>query len=204
VNIFETIRFALRGVTANKLRSGLTVLGILIGVAAVILLVAVGNGSQQAIQNSIEQLGTNTLTVTSGGGGVRGGGASTTNTALTMDLLPALDDKNAAPHVKSVSPVITGSQTATYDGTDATISQTIGTYPEYISASNYTLAEGSSFTMDDVNDARNRRPQDERGRRVASARCGPSASKSAADRSHDGKARDARRGDMVRWRPWPC
>ena len=50
VSLFETIRFALRGVAANKLRSGLTVLGILIGVAAVILLVAVGNGSAQAIQ----------------------------------------------------------------------------------------------------------------------------------------------------------
>ena len=154
MNIFETIRFALRAITANKLRSGLTVLGILIGVAAVILLVAVGNGSQQAIQNSIEQLGTNTLTVTSGGGGLRGGGASTTNTALTMNLVPALQDKNAAPHVKSVSPVITGSQTATYAGTDATIAQALGTYPEYVSASNYTLAEGSNFTMDDVADAR--------------------------------------------------
>ena len=68
MNPLETIRFALRGVTANKLRSGLTVLGILIGVGAVILLVAVGNGSSQAIQTSIEQLGTNTLTVQSGGG----------------------------------------------------------------------------------------------------------------------------------------
>jgi uncharacterized membrane protein len=68
VSLFETIRFALRGVTANKLRSGLTVLGILIGVAAVILLVAVGNGSAMAIQKAIEQLGTNTLTISSGRG----------------------------------------------------------------------------------------------------------------------------------------
>src|SRR3954470_1625878 len=91
MSVLETLRFAIRGVTANKLRSGLTVLGILIGVAAVILLVAVGNGSARAIQQSIEQLGTNTLTVTSGGGGLRGGGASTTNTALTMNLVPALE-----------------------------------------------------------------------------------------------------------------
>ena len=63
MNPLETIRFALRGVNANKLRSGLTVLGILIGVGAVILLVAVGNGSSQAIEKSIESLGTNTLTI---------------------------------------------------------------------------------------------------------------------------------------------
>ena len=67
MNPFETVRFALRGVTANKLRSSLTVLGILIGVGAVILLVAVGNGAQVAIQKSIESLGTNTLTIPSGG-----------------------------------------------------------------------------------------------------------------------------------------
>ncbi len=152
MNIVESIRFALRGLTANKLRSGLTVLGILIGVAAVILLVAVGNGSAQAIQNSIEQLGTNTLTVTSGGGGLRGGGASTQNTSLTMDLVPALLDPNEAPHVHSVSPVVTGSQDATYEGTDHTIAQFVGTYPGYVTASNYKVAKGAMFTTDDVTD----------------------------------------------------
>jgi putative ABC transport system permease protein len=150
MNLVEIVRFALRGLTANKLRSGLTVLGILIGVAAVILLVAVGNGSQQAIQKSIEQLGTNTLTVTSGAGGQRNGSASTTNTSLTMDLVPALSDKDAAPHVQSVSPVVSGSQTATYEGTDHSITQFIGTYPGYVPASNFTVAKGAMFSTDDV------------------------------------------------------
>jgi putative ABC transport system permease protein len=153
VNILESIRFALRGLTANKLRSGLTVLGILIGVAAVILLVAVGNGSAKAIQNSIEQLGTNTLTVTSGGGGLRGGGASTQNTSLSMDLVPALSDPATAPHVHSVSPVVTGSQDATFEGTDHTIAQFVGTYPGYASASSFTVAKGAMFTSDDVSEA---------------------------------------------------
>jgi putative ABC transport system permease protein len=154
VNIYETVRFALRGVTANKLRSGLTVLGILIGVAAVILLVAVGNGSSQQIQQAIERLGTNTLTVTSGGGGLRGGAASIQNTSLTMDLLPALSNHDDAPHVKNVYPVVTGSQVATYEGSNHTIAQAIGTYPGYLSASNYKIARGSTFTMDDVTEAR--------------------------------------------------
>jgi putative ABC transport system permease protein len=154
VNIFETIRFALRAITANKLRSGLTVLGILIGVAAVILLVAVGNGSAQAVQQQIESLGTNTLTVTAGAGGGARGAASTQNTALNMDLVPALENKDEAPHVKSVSPVVTGSQSATYEGTDHTIPQFVGTYPGYVGASNFKIAKGSAFTDDDVKDSR--------------------------------------------------
>jgi putative ABC transport system permease protein len=148
VSLFETIRFALRGVTANKLRSGLTVLGILIGVAAVILLVAVGNGSAMAIQKAIEQLGTNTLTISSGG--VRQATASTQNTAFTLDLVTALDDKEAAPHVSTVSPVVSASETTTYEGTDHSIQQFIGTYPTYLLASNYEIAKGTSFTQDDV------------------------------------------------------
>ncbi|MET7422374.1 ABC transporter permease [Dactylosporangium sp. NPDC005555] len=154
MNLFETIRFALRAITANKLRSSLTVLGILIGVAAVILLVAVGNGSAQAVQRQIEALGTNTLTVTAGGGGGARGAASTTSTALNMDLVPALEDKAEAPHVRSVSPVVTGSQSATYEGTDHTIAQFVGTYPGWVAASNFKVAKGSLFTDEDVKDSR--------------------------------------------------
>ncbi len=71
------MRFAWQGVTANKMRSALTTLGVLIGVAAVIILVAVGTGSSRAVQESISSLGTNTLTITAtqGGAGGRGGRA---------------------------------------------------------------------------------------------------------------------------------
>lgn len=154
MNIFETIRFALRAITANKLRSSLTVLGILIGVAAVILLVAVGNGSAQAVQRQIESLGTNTLTVTAGGGGGARGAAATTSTALNMDLVPALEDRNEAPHVRSVSPVVTGSQSATYEGTDHTIAQFVGTYPGWVAASNFRVDKGALFTDEDVTGSR--------------------------------------------------
>jgi putative ABC transport system permease protein len=148
VSIPETIRFALRGISANKLRSGLTVLGILIGVASVILLVAVGNGSAQAVQNQIEALGTNTLTVTSGN--VRQAGVAVRSTSLTLDMVAALSDPDAAPDVRSASPVASGGQTLVYDGTDHSVSQFVGTYPEYISASNFTVGSGSTFTADDV------------------------------------------------------
>jgi putative ABC transport system permease protein len=148
VSIFETVRFALRGISANKLRSGLTVLGILIGVAAVILLVAVGNGSAKAVQSAIEGLGTNTLTVTAGG--VRQAGTATQNTSMTIDMVAALTDPDAAPDVKSASPVVSGSQTLVYDGTDHSVTQFVGTYPAFVGASNYTVASGSPFTQEDV------------------------------------------------------
>jgi len=139
----EVIRFALRGLSANKLRSSLTMLGILIGVAAVILLVAVGNGSAKAISDRIEALGTNTITVMSTN---RGGSAST---ALTTEMADAMTDPTMAPDVKSVSPVVSSSATITYEGTDHTVSSFVGTTPGWFSASNTPVGTGSGFTADD-------------------------------------------------------
>jgi putative ABC transport system permease protein len=147
MNPLETVRFALRGVSANKLRSGLTVLGILIGVGAVILLVAVGNGSSQAIEKSIESLGTNTLTISSGG---RFTSATSRSVALTPTIASALVDPRLAPDVKSASPVVTASEAATYNGTDHTINDFIGTTPGYLQAENYAISKGDGFTEADV------------------------------------------------------
>ena len=63
MNVFDNLRVAIGGISSNKLRSALTTLGVLIGVSAVIILVAVGTGSSQAVESRINQLGTNTLTV---------------------------------------------------------------------------------------------------------------------------------------------
>jgi putative ABC transport system permease protein len=154
MSLIETVRFALRGLTANKLRSGLTVLGLLIGVAAVILLVAVGNGASRAVQQRISRLGTTTLTVSSGGRQAATATTSTQNTSLTLDLVDALRDRDSAPDVRTVSPVVTTSQTATYQGVSHTVPQIVGTVPSYLPAQNYTIARGSAFTDQDVTDAR--------------------------------------------------
>lgn len=143
MSFYEVVRFALRGLSANKLRSALTMLGILIGVAAVILLVAVGNGSAQAISDRIEALGTNTITVMSTG---RGG---STSTALTPAIADALVDPALAPDVASVSPVVSASATLTYEGTDHEVSQFVGTRPSWFAASNTPVATGAGFTADD-------------------------------------------------------
>ncbi len=78
----ETLRIAWSGITANKLRSGLTILGMTIGVASVIVLIAVGNGSSKAVQSRIQSLGTNVLVVMPSGGFRGGARASTTTTRL--------------------------------------------------------------------------------------------------------------------------
>ncbi|WP_433824922.1 ABC transporter permease [Actinoplanes sp. CA-015351] len=149
MSIFEVIRFSLRGLSANKLRSALTMLGILIGVAAVILLVAVGNGSAKAISDRIEALGTNTITVMSTG---RGGSSST---SLTKDMSDALVDPELAPDVKSVSPVVSSSSaTMTYEGTDHSVATFVGTTPSWFAASSTPVGTGAMFTEDDVDQGR--------------------------------------------------
>jgi putative ABC transport system permease protein len=149
VSLLEVVRFALRGLSANKLRSALTMLGILIGVAAVILLVAVGNGSAQAVNDRIEALGTNTITVLSAG---RGGA---TSTALTTTIAGALADPQLAPDVAAVSPVVSAAATLTYAGTDHDVNQFVGTTPSWFASSNSPVGTGTAFTADD--EARGRR-----------------------------------------------
>lgn len=156
MNALEVGRFALGGIATNRLRSALTTLGILIGVGAVILLVAVGNGSARQVQENIEQLGTNTLTVFSGQFGPQsasGSGLLSQNQDLTVSVAAAIARSKNAPHVKSVSPEVQTQGTATY-GSASHSTQVIGTYPSYFEASNSPVGRGTYFTNADVLSAR--------------------------------------------------
>jgi putative ABC transport system permease protein len=151
----ELLRIAGAGIAANKLRSGLTILGMTIGVAAVIVLVAVGNGSQRQVQASIDALGSNVLVVQSqsgpgGPGGFRfGGGAG--GVSLTTADVKALDDQFDAPDVKSAAPVVSANGTALVAGsTSYDPSSFVGTTPSYLQARNYQIAAGTAFTNSDV------------------------------------------------------
>ena len=152
MNPFQTLRFAFGGLAANKVRSGLTMLGILIGVAAVILLLAVGNGSSQAVKDSIEALGTNALTVSSGAGSANS--TATSTKPLTVADARALADTGEAPDIKGVAPEVSTSQTAIYEGTSHTVSSVVGTYPAYFEASNSKVTKGDYFSNDDVLNSR--------------------------------------------------
>src|SRR5690348_12185905 len=100
MDIFETLRTAVESLAANKLRSALTMLGIVIGVGAVIALMSIGSGAQAAIAANIKSLGANLVTITPGsvntGGVAQGAGSAPT---LTVDDATALADPSQAPDV---------------------------------------------------------------------------------------------------------
>jgi putative ABC transport system permease protein len=148
----EAIKIALRGVGSNKLRSALTVLGILIGVGAVIVLVAVGTGSSAAVQSRIQALGTNTLTVFNRGGAVRGQvGPQTQRVTITDADLAALNDKLQAPDLVAASPVVqVGNATATFGSASTTIGQMVGSDAAYMTTTDRHIAAGRGITADDV------------------------------------------------------
>jgi putative ABC transport system permease protein len=148
--VIEIIRVALAGLTANKLRSGLTILGLMIGVGSVIVLIAAGTGSSTAVENQIDALGSNVLLVTTGPiiGGLRR--LQTSSTQLMLADAQALENRFEAPDVLSVSPVSSaGGVTLTYGGTTYTPSSFVGTTSSYEQARNYTMAAGSWFTGSD-------------------------------------------------------
>jgi putative ABC transport system permease protein len=146
------LRIAWSGITANKLRSGLTILGMTIGVASVIVLIAVGNGSSKAVQSTIQSLGTNVLVV-QGAGGLRAGprAFAVGTVSFTKADAQALQNPALAPDVKSASPVVNATGvTLVYDGTSFEPTSFVGTTPSYLTAHSYKLAEGASFTAEDV------------------------------------------------------
>jgi len=149
----ETVRIALTGIFANKLRSGLTIIGLTIGVASVIVLIAVGNGSQKAVQASIEALGTNVLLVEPG---FSFGGSSVTTISAPVSLTSAdaaaFANKTLAPDVQSAAPSVSASPTLVYNGTSYSPSQFVGTTPAYAGAHDYSVQTGSFFTSEEVKD----------------------------------------------------
>ncbi len=150
----EVLAVALTGLAANKLRTALTMLGLMIGVGSVIVLVAVGTGSSAAVQAQIDALGANTLTVTAaptlGGFFARGASSSAT---LTLADADALENHFEAPDIKTVAPVVSDSSvTLTYGTSTFSPTTFVGTTPSYASARDYKIAYGRWFTTQQVND----------------------------------------------------
>jgi putative ABC transport system permease protein len=142
----EVLTVALGGLGTNKLRTALTILGLMIGVGSVIVLVAVGTGSSAAVQSQIDSLGANTLTITAAPtlGGLFGSGSSS---SLTLAEADALSNHFEAPDVKSVAPVVTDSSvTLTYGSSTYEPSTFVGTTPGYEPARDYAIQYGKWFT----------------------------------------------------------
>ncbi len=150
----ETFRTALEAISSRRMRSSLTMLGILIGIAAVMLTVGLGQGAQAQVRNQINQLGSNLLIVSPGStttsSGIRGGRGSA-STLTTRDAV-ALASPVVAPDIARVAPVVTGSQSLTAGTTNWT-TNVVGTTPDWLPVRARSLTQGRFFNATELNDA---------------------------------------------------
>ncbi|HVV24973.1 MAG TPA: ABC transporter permease [Pseudonocardiaceae bacterium] len=146
----ETFRTAFDAIRSHRLRSGLTMLGILIGIAAVILTVGLGEGAQAQVTSEINALGTNLLVVSPGStttSGVRGGLGSAST--LTVNDADALASHTVAPDIAAVAPSTSRSTSLAVGSTNWTTS-VVGTTPAWLSVRARTLSEGRFIDNNDV------------------------------------------------------
>jgi putative ABC transport system permease protein len=143
MTISQAFLEALESLSGNKLRSGLTVLGIVIGVAAVIAMLAVGKGAQESITGSINSIGTNLLVV------FPGGKEQDRFRPLTMRDADALRDQLAAPSIEAVAPTLEIGGEVAFGG-QQTSSPLIGVTPAYFQVRNVNLTEGEFITEEQV------------------------------------------------------
>jgi putative ABC transport system permease protein len=149
----DTLWTGLDAVRTHRLRSGLTVLGIMIGIAAVILTVGLGQGAQDQVSSEINALGTNLLTISPGSStsssGIRGGFGSAST--LTEADASALSSKTVAPDIHAVAPVLSSSETLTAGSTNWT-STVVGTSPSWETVRSRSVTQGRFIVNQDVTD----------------------------------------------------
>jgi putative ABC transport system permease protein len=151
VSLLHTIETGLRSLLGHRLRSVLTTLGILFGVAAVIATVGIGQASSDSVTARISSLGTNLLTITPGStfaGGVFGGGGSA-NTLTMADVTGLLDHQNA-PDIRAVAPVVQGRENLVSAASNwsTTVS---GSTADWLTANSRTMSSGIFLSTADVN-----------------------------------------------------
>lgn len=148
MNTLATLRISVRALLRNKLRSFLTALGIIIGVAAVIAMVAIGEGAKAQVQKQFSMMGTNLLVIQSGSsraGGVRGGFGS--QPTLTYDDLKAI--QNEIPSVRLAAPELRSNAQLLSEDQNWN-APVIGTTPEYLTIRNWEVELGSPFSQSEV------------------------------------------------------
>lgn len=150
MNFKSNLEVALNGIKANKMRSALTMLGIIIGVSAVIIMISIGQGAGKSITDEISSMGSNMLTVRPGAeqqGPVRGAGGSVST--LTLDDAQAIARLDK---VANVAPLVSGSATLA-NGSETWTSQYNGTTPEQQIIKDWPTTAGSFLTDEDIREA---------------------------------------------------
>ena len=150
MNLIESVRVALRALGANKLRAALTMLGMIIGVGAVIALMSIGQGVQASVTSQIKGLGSNLLFVTPGAtssGGVRA--QAGTAPTLTSEDAEAIINSGQVPQALAVAPEAGNFGQVVANGQN-TFTRLNGVTPDFLSVRNFSVAEGEFFTPEQI------------------------------------------------------
>ena len=151
MNILNLFKVSLKAVANNKMRSFLSMLGIIIGVAAVIIMMAIGQGSKESIRTELSTMGTNLLTIRPGAD-MRGGVRQDPSAMQTLKMADYERIVREKKFVSKVSPEVTASGQAIY-GNNNTTSSMYGESIEYLDIRQWTIDEGECFTEEDIKKA---------------------------------------------------
>lgn len=151
MNLANLFKIAVRALANNKLRGFLTMLGIIIGVASVITMLAIGQGSKKSIQAEISEMGSNMIMIQPGGD-MRGGVRQSADNMETLKLKDYEDIVNETRYVSAVSPSVNSSGQAIY-GANNTPTSVYGISPGYMEIRRYKVQGGEMFTEQDINTA---------------------------------------------------
>ena len=151
MNILNLFKVSLKAVANNKMRSFLSMLGIIIGVAAVIIMMSIGQGSKESIRAELSTMGTNLLTIRPGAD-MRGGVRQDPSAMQTLKMADYERIMREKKYVTNVSPEVTSSGQAIF-GNNNTTTTCYGESPEYLDIRLWTIEEGECFNEEDINKA---------------------------------------------------
>ena len=148
MNYSNLFKIAIRAISANKMRSFLTALGIIIGIASVITMLAIGQGTKRSIQSNISEMGSNMIMI-SPGADMRGGVRQDASSMETLKLADYEAIKDGCTYVKAVSPMVQSSGQFIY-GNNNTPSSIYGVNQDYLEIRQISIADGEMFTDADI------------------------------------------------------
>jgi len=148
MNVTNLFKIAFRAIAANKLRSFLTMLGIIIGVASVITMLAIGQGSKKSIQSQIAEMGSNMIMIQPGAD-MRGGVRQDASSMETLKLTDYQSIKDNCKYISAISPVVNSSGQFIY-GSNNTPSSIYGVTEDYLTIRQLSVADGEMFTDADI------------------------------------------------------
>ena len=152
MNIINLIKIAIKALANNKMRGFLTMLGIIIGVASVITMIAIGQGATQSIQSEISEMGSNMIMIQPGGDMMRGGVRQSSSSMESLKMADYESIVKESRYLTAVSPIVNASGQVVF-GSNNTPSTINGVSREYLDIRRYSIDDGMMFTDQDIQSA---------------------------------------------------